>query len=98
MKCKDGTLEVKTSKLGTPKDYTDDLYLVYFEVAEHEGKAKRILEDFLGENRKGIIQTHAHGYLVEIAMQCIPEIVRSLANKNIAVYQVIRITKLNDRW
>ena len=98
MKSTDAVPAYETSETGTPKDYTDDLYLVYFEVGEHQGTAKSLLEAYLGDERKGTIQTLPHGYIVEIALQCTPDIVKRLTEANIAVYQVNRFAKVNGRW
>ena len=93
MNSTDATLLCETSEIGTPKDYSDDPYLVYFEVGEHQGRARAILESYLGEDRKGCIQALSHGYTVEIALQCTPDIVKRLVDENIAVYQVNRFAK-----
>jgi len=98
MKSTDAAPPYETSEIGTPKDYTDDLYLVYFEVGEYQERAKAILESYLGEERKASIQTLAHGYIVEIALQCTPDIVKRLVDENIAVYQVNRFAKSDGRW
>lgn len=98
MKSTDAVPTYETSEIGTPKDYTNDLYQVYFEVGEHEGRAKKILESYLGEPRKGSIIALTHGYIVEIALQCTPDIVKRLADENIAVYQVNRIAKIDGVW
>jgi len=39
-----------------------------------------------------------HGYIVEIALHSIPEIVKRLVDENIAVYQVNRYAKVDGRW
>jgi hypothetical protein len=98
MKSTNAAPPYETSEIGTPKDYTHDLYQVYFEVGEHQGKAKKILEDYLGEERKGTIQTLTHGYIVEMALQCTPDVVKRLTDENIAIYQVNRFAKLDGRW
>ena len=85
----------ETCEIGTPKDYSDDLYLVYFEVGEYQDRARAILESYLGEDRKGCIRALSHGYTVEIALQCTPDIVKRLVDQNIAVYQVNRFAKSN---
>ncbi len=98
MKSTDATPTYESSEIGTPKDYTDDLYLVYFEVGEYQERVKEILESYLGADRKGNIQTLTHGYIVEIALQCTPDIVKMLVDENIAVYQVNRFEKSDGRW
>ena len=92
-----------TRVVGTPEEYTDDLYRVYFEVGEHENFARDVMTQFLLSRRGDVssfsfssisLRQHAHGYEVDIPLQLVPEIVRELAARNVAVYQVIRINKL----
>jgi hypothetical protein len=98
MKNTDAEPPYETLEIGTPLDYTSDVYRVYFEVREHEGVVKEIISDFLGAERAEKIQTLTHGYEMELPIQCIPDIVRLLTNKNIAVYQVVRYAKTNSTW
>ena len=74
-----------TLEIGTPLDYTSDVYRVYFEVHEYEGAVFRILSDFLGENRSQSVIQLAHGCEVELPIQCVPDVVRLLCEENIAV-------------
>ena len=83
---------------GTPRDYSPDLYRVYFEVAEFEHNARRILCKFPGSDAPGIITELSHGYEVELPIQCVPDIVRELVQANIAVYQVVRYAKVSGTW
>jgi hypothetical protein len=98
MKNTDAEPPYETLEIGTPLDYTSDVYRVYFEVREHEGMVKGIISDFLGAERAEKIQTLAHGYEMELPIQCIPDIVRLLTDKNIALYQVVRYAKTNSTW
>ncbi len=84
--------------MGTPKDYTNDLYRVYFEVVDTSGIARKVIDDFLGAERTSGVVALAHGYEVELPIQCVPEIVRLLSAENIAVYQVVRYAKTNGVW
>ena len=52
MKSTDALPPYETSEIGTPKDYTDDLYLVYFEIGENKERAKAILESYLGADQE----------------------------------------------
>ena len=88
----------ETSQIGTPRDYTGDLYRVYFEVGEFENSAQKILSKYLGTDDPDKIIKLAHGYEVELPIQCVPDIVRELAQANIAVYQVIRFAKIDGNW
>ncbi len=98
MKKTDAEPPYETLEIGTPLDYTSDVYRVYFEVREHEGVVKEIMSDFLGTKRATKIATLAHGYEIELPIQCIPEVVKLLADRNIAVYQVVRYAKTNSTW
>lgn len=90
-------------KIGTPGEYTDDLYRVYFEVGEFEDSARNAIASALKSYSQGSahfdftpssLRQHSHGYEVDIPMQLIPEIVRELAARNVAVYQIVRINRL----
>ncbi len=41
----------ETKEIGTPLDYTSDMYRVYFEIRDHDGMAKEIISGFLGSAR-----------------------------------------------
>ena len=88
----------ETSWIGTPRDYTGDLYRVYFEVGEFENSAQKILSKYLGTDDPDKIIELAHGYEVELPIQCVPDIVKEFAQANIAVYQVIRYAKIIGIW
>lgn len=88
----------ETSEIGTPLDYTHDVYRVYFEVPDKSGIAKKILSDFVGDERAARMVTLAHGYETELPIQCVPDIIRLLTAENIAVYQVVRYAKTNEVW
>ncbi|MET0655950.1 MAG: hypothetical protein ABWY94_10320 [Pseudoxanthomonas sp.] len=88
---------------GTLRDYTDDLYRVYFELGESGNLAADAMKRLLISRVQGIsvpsftpasIVQKGDGYEVDIPMQIIPELVRDLAMHNVAVYQVIRVNKL----
>ncbi len=82
----------------TPRDYTPDLYRVYFEVGEFKNTAKNILSKFLETDDPDKIIELANGFEVELPIQCVPDTVRELAQANIAVYQVIRYAKVDGTW
>lgn len=98
MKNTDAQPPYETLEIGTPLDYTSDIYRVYLEVGENNDTVKDILIDFMGIEKKHQIVSLVYGYEIEIPMQCIPEIVRLIVNKNIAVYQVNRISKTKNTW
>ncbi|HDX8401391.1 TPA: hypothetical protein RQN00_001481 [Aeromonas dhakensis] len=74
------------------------MYRVYFEIRDHDGMAKEIISGFLGPAQAEKIVTLAHGYEMELPIQCIPEIIQLLATENIAIYQVVRYAKTNNSW
>jgi hypothetical protein len=98
LKLTDADPPYKTSEFGTPRDYTSDVYRVYFEVPDPSGIAGKIIADFVGPARVASIVALAHGYETELPIQCVPEIVRLLSAENIAVYQVVRYAKTNRVW
>ena len=98
MKNTDAEPPFETSELGTPLDYTHDVYRVYFEVPDKWGIARKIIANFLGSEKAATIVTLAHGYEAEMPIQCVPDIVRLLSSENIAVYQVVRYAKTSGVW
>lgn len=85
---------------GTPRDYGDTLYRVYFEVGESEDIARDAITTFLVQRASdnpafdfdaSLLHARPHGYEVDLPMQLIPEVVRALAEQNVAVYQVVRL-------
>lgn len=98
MKNTETTRPFESSEIGTPRDYTDNLYRVYFELPDPDGLAGKIIADFVGPERACAILRLAHGYETELPIQCIPEIVRLLALQNLSVYQVVRYAKSGGVW
>ena len=88
----------KTIEIGTPLDYTEDVYKIYLEVREHDGMVRRILTEFLGEAKAKHIVALTHGYELDLPIQAVPDLVSLLCQQNIAVYQVVRYAKTNSRW
>jgi len=83
---------------GTLKDYSADVYKIYFEVAESKGVALSALESYLGPiHSKNIIHC-ASGYEVTMPIQSVPDVIRLLYEKHIAIYQVIRGEKTALIW
>lgn len=87
MRSKD--LEKYINDIGTPRDYYDSRYLVYVELYKTGKKLKKIISEHCK-----IIKQVEFGYLCEAHMQAIPEITRSLTQKNHAVYQIVRLVKI----
>ncbi|MDH6016631.1 hypothetical protein [Vibrio splendidus] len=81
-------------KAGTSRDYSEDMYNVYFEVGEWEGTALSILESFVGQSPSTSISYLEFGYELAMPIQCVPDLVRLLTEKNIAIYQIVRGNKI----
>ena len=83
---------------GTPKDYAEDMYNVYFEVGEFEGVALSVLESFVGHIHSKHILRVEFGYDLALPLPCVTDVVRHLAQKNIAIYQIVRGKKVEGVW
>jgi hypothetical protein len=66
---------------------------VYFEVGEHQGVAREMIEAYLGSKRSQNLAALPYGYECELAIQCVPDVLRELAKRNISAYQVVRYAK-----
>ena len=91
-------VQYQTSEIGTPRDYTEDVYKVYFEVREYKESALNILATFLGEDKAHSITKLAHGYELEIPIQCVPDIASLLCEGGVGIYQIVRYAKTDSRW
>ena len=98
MKNKDNDVHYETLEIGTPRDYSSDMYKVYFEIVERDGFVLSVLSEYLGSEKSQSIRTLPHGYELELPIQVIPEVVRLLCANNIAVYQVMRYAKTQNTW
>ena len=59
MKSTDAQPPYETLEIGTPLDYTSDMYKVYLEVREHDGLVLKILTEvvrLLSQNNIGVYQ------------------------------------------
>jgi hypothetical protein len=79
------------NNVASPRDYTSSKYLVYFELAITNDSIKKIIT-----NHSNVLKEFEFGYLCEIHIQSVPELVRSLSKNNHAVYQVVRLVKLSN--
>ncbi len=90
--------QVEQAVSGTPRDYSEDLYSLYFELIDVHGTAERVLRNFLGPLHAKRVQRVAHGFEFVAPIQCVPDLVRLLTRENIAVYQVVRQAKVEGKW
>lgn len=75
--------------VASPLDYSEGFYLVYIEVAVKTEEINKIIS-----KHAKITSELEFGYLCEAHMQAIPEIARSLSQKNHAIYQMVRLVRL----
>jgi hypothetical protein len=83
---------------GTPLDYSEDLYRFYLETADVGGTPERLLRRFLGPRHAQRLRRLAHGFEFAAPIQCAPDLLRLLTQENIAVYQLVRQTKVEETW
>ena len=88
----------ETSEIGTPLDYTEDLYKFYFEITDVDGSAERLLNSFLGTAHAAKLQRLTHGFELVLPIQSVPDIVGLLTRDNIAIYQIVRYAKVEGSW
>ena len=98
MKSNDASPPFETNEIGTPLDYTEDLYKFYLEVRDMDGKVERLLRDFLGTTQAEQLQRLPHGFELTLPIQCVPDIVRLLTRENVAIYQIVRYAKVAGSW
>ena len=85
----------ETSEIGTPLDYTEDLYRFYFEIRDTSGVAERTLNSFLGGEHAQRLHRLTHGFEMDLPIQSVPDLIRILLDENIAIYQVVRYAKVD---
>jgi len=88
----------ETSEIGTPLDYTEDLYRFYFEIRDTNGVAERTLNNFLGGEHAKRLHRLTHGFEMDLPIQSVPDLIRILSGENIAIYQVVRYAKVGGAW
>jgi len=91
---------LKTKFLPRLKDLKEvrDWVVENLEVAEYQGMARSVIEEYLGPERSKELTELPFGYECELAIQVVPDIVRELAKQNIGVYQVVRYAKTRGVW
>ncbi|KLN62398.1 hypothetical protein WH96_02525 [Kiloniella spongiae] len=84
--------------LGTPKDYSANLYKFYLEVVDFDGTVLKIVKTYFGEARASFITPIDHGYELIMPIQAAPDLVRELSLENLAIYQLTRYAKVSGSW
>ncbi|WP_022943107.1 hypothetical protein [Psychromonas hadalis] len=85
-------------KSGMLRDYSEDMYKIYFEIGEYQEVGLGVLTAFVGDLHSKHILHLEFGYEVTMPIQCIPEAVRLLNQENIAIYQIVRGEKTKEKW
>jgi len=98
MKSTDAAPPYETLEIGTPSDYTNDVYRFYFEVGEYKGLAGKVIKDFLGEEKFTFVLKLEHGYEIELPIQCVPDLTEELVTKGVGIYQIVRYAKTKNAW
>ena len=83
---------------GTPRDYSERLYRFYLEVEDPNGAVHAILSDWLGPDHAASLAALSDGYAFDMPIQCAPEVVRALSRVDIAIYQLVRIGRVDGVW
>ncbi len=79
----------------SPSDYTNSIYLFYIELAEITELTEYLVVKHLEHSdHKQIINRTPISYLLYASIQDIPNIVRDFGINNIAVYQIVRLSKI----
>lgn len=86
------------ANVGAPNDYSEDLYRFYLEVVDQKSKVKDILRDILGPEHRASLSDMPYGYEFDMPIQCAPELVRNISRSNIAIYQLVRIRRVEGQW
>jgi hypothetical protein len=98
MKSSDSDSPLERTVSGTPLDYSEDLYRIYIETADVGSSPEQVLRAYLGPEHGKNLRRLLHGFEFIVPIQCVPEIVRLLTLENIAVYQVVRQSRVDGRW
>jgi hypothetical protein len=98
MTARDADPPLERHEAGTPLDYSEDLYTIYVETADTGSAPEQVLRSFLGPRHAKRLHRSAHGFEFVAPIQCVPDIVRLLTLENVAVYQVVRQTKVEGSW
>ncbi|HFQ5013266.1 TPA: hypothetical protein ACGUQA_004163 [Vibrio vulnificus] len=86
------------SRVGTPLDYSSDMYRFYFEVMDIEDIAYHTLLALLGSKYTHTLKRLPYGYEAQLPIQSVPDVLRTFCVHGIAVYQVVRHTKTKHQW
>jgi hypothetical protein len=76
----------EASDIGTPRDYSEDMYRFYLELADRGPATRRLIEAFLPPQHASRIVELEHGFELKMPVQCAPDLVRHLASQNVAIY------------
>jgi hypothetical protein len=83
---------------GTPRDYSENVYRYYLELADCSPAVRLMIEKFLPGRYAASIVNLDYGFEFEMPIQVAPDLVRHLTSKNIAIYQLARFAKTKSLW
>jgi len=86
----DVTPPYETSEIGTPRDYTPDLYRFYFELGRVTPEIEAL---FVSYSQEPVVLL-SYGIEATFPIQIVPDLIRELISENEAIYQVIRYAKI----
>ncbi len=84
--------------IGMPRDYSENMYRFYLELADCSHNTRRLIEEFLPQHHATRIADLDHGFEIEMPIQCAPDLVRHLMKNNIAIYQLVRLARAKGQW
>lgn len=83
----------------SPRDYSNSIYLFYIELGEISELTDRLILKYLNHSENGeVINKTLTSYFIHAHIQNIPEIIRDFGINNIAVYQVVRLSKILPKY
>lgn len=90
--------EARPADVGTPRDYSEDMYRFHLELADCGDATRHLVEEFLPQHHAIRIATLEYGFELEMPIQCAPDLVRYLTSKRVAIYQLVRLGRTNSYW
>ena len=86
------------AEAGTPRDYSENMYRFYLELADCSPATRRMIEECLPRHHANRIVDLAHGFELDMPIQSAPDLVRHLTAKRIGVYQLVRLARTEGQW
>ena len=90
--------QVNDFNAGTPRDYSEDMYRFYLELADCSDAVKQMIEEFLPQHHAARIVDLKYGFEFEMPIQCAPDLAKHLMSMNVAIYQLVRLSKTKSEY